>query len=160
MAPCFFFFFNWDSLVLDWDSWFFTRWVPGLTITICNKITVHFLNKINWENLQRNKRSTNFLFCHHFSYTFLLTMYSCCCHVVNLGKNTGLYKMWLNTALTKQFWSLLCYCWSEWLILLSFTFRISGVAQQLGGWQKTQHTCRWWYLSAASCFKNLVVTSL
>ena len=32
-------FLNWESLVLDWDSWFFTRWVPGLTITICNKIT-------------------------------------------------------------------------------------------------------------------------
>ena len=26
-------------MVLAWDSWFFTRWVPGLTITICNKIT-------------------------------------------------------------------------------------------------------------------------
>ena len=24
---------------MDWDSWFFTRWVPGLTITFCNKIT-------------------------------------------------------------------------------------------------------------------------
>ena len=24
---------------LNWDSWFFTRWVPGLTITIYNKIT-------------------------------------------------------------------------------------------------------------------------
>ena len=32
-------FLNWESLVLDWDSWFFTRWAPGLTITICNKIT-------------------------------------------------------------------------------------------------------------------------
>ena len=32
-------FLNWESLVLDWDSWSFTRWVPGLTITICNKIT-------------------------------------------------------------------------------------------------------------------------
>ena len=72
------FFFNWDSLVMDWDSWFFARWIPELTITICNKITVHFLNKTNWENLQCNKRSTNFLFCRHFSYTFLLTMYSCC----------------------------------------------------------------------------------
>ena len=32
----------WDSLVPDWNSWFFTRWVAGLTctITICNKITV------------------------------------------------------------------------------------------------------------------------
>ena len=29
---------NWDSLVLDWDSRFFARSVPGLTITICNKI--------------------------------------------------------------------------------------------------------------------------
>ena len=27
-------------MVLDWDSWCFTRWVPGLTVTICNKITV------------------------------------------------------------------------------------------------------------------------
>ena len=33
------FFFNWDSTVLEWDSWFFTRGVPGLTITICNKIS-------------------------------------------------------------------------------------------------------------------------
>ena len=32
-------FFNWDLLVLDWDSWFYTRWVPGLTITIHDKIT-------------------------------------------------------------------------------------------------------------------------
>ena len=30
---------NWDSLVLDWYSRFFTRGVPGLTIAICNKIT-------------------------------------------------------------------------------------------------------------------------
>ena len=34
------FLFNWNSLVLDKDSWFFIRWVSGLTITICNKITV------------------------------------------------------------------------------------------------------------------------
>ena len=34
------FFLNADSLVLDWDSWFFTRWVTELTITIWNKITV------------------------------------------------------------------------------------------------------------------------
>ena len=27
-------------MVLDWDPGFFTRWVPKLTITICNKITV------------------------------------------------------------------------------------------------------------------------
>ena len=32
-------FFNWDLLVLDWDLWFYTRWVPGLTITIHDKIT-------------------------------------------------------------------------------------------------------------------------
>ena len=25
---------------MDWDSWFFTRWVPGLALTICNKIPV------------------------------------------------------------------------------------------------------------------------
>ena len=31
-------FFNWDSLVMDRDSWFFTRWVSGLTKTILNKI--------------------------------------------------------------------------------------------------------------------------
>ena len=24
---------------MDWDPWFFTRWVPGPTITFCNKIT-------------------------------------------------------------------------------------------------------------------------
>ena len=33
-------FFNWVSLVLDWNSWFFTRRVSGPTIAICNKITV------------------------------------------------------------------------------------------------------------------------
>ena len=33
-------FFNFDSLVLDWDSWLFIRWVPRLTITICNKVTL------------------------------------------------------------------------------------------------------------------------
>ena len=34
-------FLNWDSMVLEWDSKFFTRWAPGLTIhvTICGKIT-------------------------------------------------------------------------------------------------------------------------
>ena len=32
--------FNWDSLVMDKDLKLFTRWVPGLAITICNKITV------------------------------------------------------------------------------------------------------------------------
>ena len=26
-------------MVVNWDSWIFTRWVPGLTMTICNKIT-------------------------------------------------------------------------------------------------------------------------
>ena len=25
-------------MVLNWNLWFFTRWVPGLTITICNNI--------------------------------------------------------------------------------------------------------------------------
>ena len=48
------FFFNWDSMVLDWDSWFFTRWVPGLAITICNKITAMYcytIFKLNWEIL-------------------------------------------------------------------------------------------------------------
>ena len=34
-------FLNWDSMVPEWDSLFyFTRWVPGLTMTICNEITV------------------------------------------------------------------------------------------------------------------------
>ena len=33
-------FFYCDSLVMDWGSIFFTRCVPGLTIIICNKITV------------------------------------------------------------------------------------------------------------------------
>ena len=36
--PCFFL-TGWNSLIMDKDSWFFTRWVPGCTITICNKIT-------------------------------------------------------------------------------------------------------------------------
>ena len=31
-------FLNWGSLVMDRDSWFFTRWVSGLTKTIFNKI--------------------------------------------------------------------------------------------------------------------------
>ena len=31
------YFFIWDSMFLDWDSIFFTRWVPGLIITICNQ---------------------------------------------------------------------------------------------------------------------------
>ena len=39
-------FLNRDSMVLDWDSWFFTRWVPWLTITICNKITEIVYGKI------------------------------------------------------------------------------------------------------------------
>ena len=39
--------FNWDLLVLDWDSWFFSRWVHGLTVTICNKMTEHRHNKSN-----------------------------------------------------------------------------------------------------------------
>lgn len=26
-------------MFLEWDTWFFTRWVPGLTIAICNKVT-------------------------------------------------------------------------------------------------------------------------
>ena len=36
-------FLKWDLLVLHWDPWFFTRWVPELTITICKKITVEAL---------------------------------------------------------------------------------------------------------------------
>ena len=32
---------NWVSMVLDRDSWFFSRWVPGIMITICNKITAN-----------------------------------------------------------------------------------------------------------------------
>ena len=31
-------FLNWSSLVMDRDSWFFTRWVSGLTKIIFNKI--------------------------------------------------------------------------------------------------------------------------
>ena len=37
-----FLFFNWASLNLDWDSWFFIRWLQGLTLTISNKITEPF----------------------------------------------------------------------------------------------------------------------
>ena len=33
--------------LVDWHSRFFTRWVWGLTITICNKITVHMHSKSN-----------------------------------------------------------------------------------------------------------------
>ena len=36
MTPCN---FELGPLVLDWESWFFTIQFPGLTITICNKIT-------------------------------------------------------------------------------------------------------------------------
>ena len=52
-----FFFLNWDSMALDWDSRFFTRRVPGLTITICNKITgmyiiyCYTIFKLNWDIL-------------------------------------------------------------------------------------------------------------
>ena len=41
------YFFIWDLMFLDWDSIFFTRWVPGLTITICNQnhwIYIHVSN--------------------------------------------------------------------------------------------------------------------
>ena len=41
-------FLNWVSIVLDWDSCFFTRWVPGLTITISNKITDHSCKLFFW----------------------------------------------------------------------------------------------------------------
>ena len=34
-------FFNWDSLFMDRDSWFFTRRFPGRTISICNKVTAN-----------------------------------------------------------------------------------------------------------------------
>ena len=33
------------QLFLDWDSWFFLRWVPSLAITTSNKITVTALYK-------------------------------------------------------------------------------------------------------------------
>ena len=39
-------FLNWDSLVMARDSWFFTRWVPGLTITICYKTTTTWAGKM------------------------------------------------------------------------------------------------------------------
>ena len=44
-------FFSRGSLVLDWESWFFTRWVPGLNITICNNITVVTSTSVlSWSN--------------------------------------------------------------------------------------------------------------
>ena len=39
-------FLNWDSLVLHWDSWFFTKWVSGLTITICINISATWAGKM------------------------------------------------------------------------------------------------------------------
>ena len=30
--------FDWNSMILHWDSRLFMKWVPGLTIAICNKI--------------------------------------------------------------------------------------------------------------------------
>ena len=47
-------FLDWDSFVLDWDAWFFTRWVPGLTIAICNKITY---------SVSSQRRTLSFLYC-------------------------------------------------------------------------------------------------
>ena len=35
-------FLNWDAFILDWDSWFFIRWV---LIAICNKITEQVIVK-------------------------------------------------------------------------------------------------------------------
>ena len=35
-------------MVLDWHSCFFTRWVPGLTVTISNKITDHSCKLFFW----------------------------------------------------------------------------------------------------------------
>ena len=56
-----FFFFNWDSLDLDWDSWIFTRWVQGLTLTISNKITEPF----HWASMlwKLFARPESLLFC-------------------------------------------------------------------------------------------------
>ena len=54
-------FLNWDSMVLHWDSWFFTRWIPGLTITICNKITAN-----------RVKPAKVPLFCYNVNYIYQL----------------------------------------------------------------------------------------
>ena len=54
-------FLNWDSKVVKWDSWIFTRWVPGLTITICNKITnrdVH--RRLGRRNLSAPNRSSTY----------------------------------------------------------------------------------------------------
>ena len=31
--------FDWNSMILHWDSWLFMKWVSGLTIAIRNKIT-------------------------------------------------------------------------------------------------------------------------
>ena len=39
-------FLNWDSLVLHWDSWFFTKWVSRLTITICINISATWAGKM------------------------------------------------------------------------------------------------------------------
>ena len=42
-----------DSMVLERDSWFSTRWVPAwLIITICNKITALIRNIWIWEMCQ------------------------------------------------------------------------------------------------------------
>ena len=41
---------NWNSLILDWDSWVFMRWVPGLTIQgskLKKKYEVAFLRPVN-----------------------------------------------------------------------------------------------------------------
>ena len=38
-------FWTGTQLFLDWDSWFFLRWVPSLAITTSNKITVTALYK-------------------------------------------------------------------------------------------------------------------
>ena len=53
-TPCF---LIWNSLVMARDSWFFTRWDPGLTITICNKITGGYFK--NLIKLGMNSSDTN-----------------------------------------------------------------------------------------------------
>ena len=55
-------------MVLDWDSWFFTRWVPGLALTISNKIIDYYLffyiylfsDRTTWAKVYGTKYSSGY----------------------------------------------------------------------------------------------------
>ena len=74
-------FFIWDSMFLDLDSVFFTRWVPGLTTTICNQN--HWIY-IHVSNFFIEKQSHLSILLHHSR------TYSC----ITLSKQTSNVLFW------------------------------------------------------------------